>query len=87
MHLLLQIIWDIRKKLQKVETVDILTPAQQKYKNYMYSLLGWMKNIQDVSLVRPAAVSDLRYSPKGPITGKIYLTKGCYYRYAGRSNL
>lgn len=30
-----------------------------------------MKDIHDVSLIRPAAISDLRYSPKGPITGEI----------------
>ncbi|KAF7277392.1 hypothetical protein GWI33_007902, partial [Rhynchophorus ferrugineus] len=63
------VIWDIRNKLQKVEEKEVLTTAQQKYRNYMYSLMRWMKNIHDISIVRPTAISDLRYSHKEAITG------------------
>lgn len=67
------IIWDIRNKLQKVEELEILTTAQQKYRNYMNTLMDWMKVVHSLSLVRPTAVSDLRFSHKGPVTGITWL--------------
>ncbi|KAG5900087.1 hypothetical protein JTB14_016057 [Gonioctena quinquepunctata] len=79
------IIWDIRKKLQKVEELEILTPAQQKYRTYMHSLMGWMKNIHDLSIVRATAISDLRYSHRGPITGITWLSP--YYAFSKIGNL
>ncbi|XP_057667329.1 dynein axonemal intermediate chain 3 isoform X2 [Diorhabda carinulata] len=63
------IIWDIRNKLQKVEELEVLTTAQQKYRAYMNSLMTWMKNIHDLAIIRPTAISDLRRSHKGPVTG------------------
>uniref|UniRef100_A0A6P7GLB9 WD repeat-containing protein 63-like n=1 Tax=Diabrotica virgifera virgifera TaxID=50390 RepID=A0A6P7GLB9_DIAVI len=65
------IIWDIRNKLHKVEELEVLTTAQQKYRAYMHSLMSWMKNIYDLAIVRPTALSDHRYSHKGPITGSV----------------
>ncbi|XP_057667327.1 dynein axonemal intermediate chain 3 isoform X1 [Diorhabda carinulata] len=68
------IIWDIRNKLQKVEELEVLTTAQQKYRAYMNSLMTWMKNIHDLAIIRPTAISDLRRSHKGPVTGIIWLS-------------
>ncbi|XP_030747574.1 WD repeat-containing protein 63 [Sitophilus oryzae] len=67
------VIWDIRNKLQKVEEKEVLTTAQQKYRNYMHSLMKWMKNIYDVSVIRPTAVSNLRYSHKLAVTGLTWM--------------
>ncbi|XP_063906169.1 dynein axonemal intermediate chain 3 [Zophobas morio] len=59
------ILWDITNKLHHVEEEEILTINQQKYREYMFSLMNWMKNIFDLALVRPTALSDLKYSHKG----------------------
>lgn len=53
-----------------MEEKEVLTTAQQKYRTYMHSLMGWMKNIHDIARIRATAVSDLRYSHKSVITGK-----------------
>ncbi|CAG9820637.1 unnamed protein product [Phaedon cochleariae] len=79
------IIWDIRNKLHKVEELEILTTAQQKYRVYMHSLMKWMRNIHDVSVVRPTAISDLGYSHKGPVTGISWVSP--YYEYSKIGNL
>ncbi|XP_072381816.1 dynein axonemal intermediate chain 3 [Diabrotica undecimpunctata] len=74
------IIWDIRNKLHKVEELEVLTTAQQKYRAYMHSLMSWMKNIYDLAIVRPTALSDHRYSHKGPVTGITWLSP--FYEYS-----
>ncbi|XP_050310085.1 dynein axonemal intermediate chain 3 [Anthonomus grandis grandis] len=79
------IIWDIRNKLQKVEEKEVLTTAQQKYRIYMNSLMGWMKNTHDISLVRPAAVSDLRYSHKAAVTGLSWVNP--FHEFSRTGNL
>lgn len=56
------IVWDIRNRLQKVEEEEVLTPTQQKYRQLMFSLMGWMKNIKNIALVPSTAVTDLEYS-------------------------
>lgn len=56
-----------------MEEKEVLTTAQQKYRNFMHSLMGWMKDTHNIAIVRPAAVSDLRYSHKNIITGTFYL--------------
>lgn len=52
-----------------MEELEVLTTAQQRYRAHMNSLMGWMKNVHDLALVRPTAMSDPRYSHKGPVTG------------------
>ncbi|VEN44432.1 unnamed protein product [Callosobruchus maculatus] len=68
------ILWDIRNKLEKVEELEVLTNAQQRYRAQMHSLMGWMKNIHNISIVRPTVVSDLRNSHKGPVTGITWIS-------------
>ncbi|XP_044262098.1 dynein axonemal intermediate chain 3 [Tribolium madens] len=68
------VLWDITNKLNMVEEEEILTIEQQKYREYMFSLMNWMKNIFDITLVRPTAVSDLKYSHKGCVTAISWLS-------------
>lgn len=56
-----------------MEEKEVLTTAQQKYRNFMHNLMGWMKDTNNIAIVRPAAVSDLRYSHKNIVTGKFCL--------------
>lgn len=68
------ILWDITNKLKIVEEEEILTVNQQKYREYMFELMSWMKNIFDVTKVRPTAISDLKYSHKGCVTAIDWLS-------------
>lgn len=68
------IIWDITNKIHRVEKEEILTIHQQKYRDYMHSLMYWMKNIFNISLVRPTAISDLKYSHRGCVNGITWLS-------------
>ncbi|XP_060533316.1 dynein axonemal intermediate chain 3 [Cylas formicarius] len=79
------VLWDIRNKLQKVEEKEVLTSAQQKYRNYMHMLMGWMKDVRDIAVIRPAAVSDLRYSHKAAVTGITWLHP--YYEFSNMGKL
>ncbi|KAJ8973012.1 hypothetical protein NQ317_004610 [Molorchus minor] len=74
------IIWDIRNKLTKVEELEVLTANQQKYRAHMNSLMGWMKDIHDLALVRPTALSDLKHSHKSAITGITWMSP--YHEYS-----
>ncbi|XP_023311099.1 LOW QUALITY PROTEIN: WD repeat-containing protein 63 [Anoplophora glabripennis] len=79
------IIWDIRNKLNKVEELEVLTPAQQRYRAHMNSLMEWMKNVHDLALVRPTAISDPRYSHRGAITGITWMSP--FYEISKIGNL
>lgn len=60
-------IWDITNKLNLVEKEEIISIKQENYRIYMFSLMNWMKNIFDLARVRPAALSDLKYSHTGSV--------------------
>ncbi|KAL1491053.1 hypothetical protein ABEB36_011706 [Hypothenemus hampei] len=79
------IVWDLRNKLQKVEKQEILTTAQQKYRSFLNSLMGWMKDTHDISIIRPTALSDLRYSHKSTVTGISWLEP--HYEFTRMGNL
>ncbi|RZC37985.1 WD repeat-containing protein 63, partial [Asbolus verrucosus] len=68
------ILWDISNKLNRVEEEEILILKQQKYREYMFSLMNWMKNIFDLALIRPTAVSDLKYSHKGCVNAIYWMS-------------
>ncbi|EFA11749.1 dynein axonemal intermediate chain 3 [Tribolium castaneum] len=68
------LLWDITNKLTMVEEEEILTVEQQKYRENMFSLMSWMRNIFDVTLVRPTAVSDLKHSHRGCVTAVAWLS-------------
>lgn len=62
------ILWDMKDRLEKIETQEILTPAQQKYRNLMRLFLRWTQQSNQEYIVRPTAITDLEASQKGPIT-------------------
>ncbi|XP_065156940.1 dynein axonemal intermediate chain 3-like [Atheta coriaria] len=62
------ILWDIKNKLTKVETEEILTPAQQSYRTRLFAEMSWMKNTRDYSLVPPTAFSQLLFSHINNVT-------------------
>lgn len=62
------VLWDITNKLSDVETEEILTPQQKKYRIKMFSFMGWMKNIRNLAYVPVAAISDGNFSHNGTIT-------------------
>lgn len=62
------IVWDIFNKIKRVETTEVLTPNEQKYKNLMFLLMHWMKITKDSSFVPITVLSDLEYSHFTTIT-------------------
>lgn len=62
------IIWDLTARLEKVETEEILTFAQLKYRSAMRRFLLWTKEMNQERIVRTAAISSLELSQKGAIT-------------------
>ncbi|XP_069705635.1 dynein axonemal intermediate chain 3-like [Periplaneta americana] len=68
------VIWDLTDRIKKVEEVIVLTPNKQKYRKALFSLIGWMKNVRDLTCVHPAAMSALELSPNCCITSIQWLT-------------
>ncbi|XP_048508570.1 dynein axonemal intermediate chain 3 [Athalia rosae] len=66
-------IWDITGKIENVETVEVRTAAQVKYRVSMQSLMTWMNETTSPSTIRPAAMSNLQYSQVAPITEIIWV--------------
>ncbi|KAF5290137.1 hypothetical protein FQR65_LT11649 [Abscondita terminalis] len=62
------VIWDITNKIDKVEKQEILTVSQQNYRNTMNSLIKWMKNTRNISVVRANVVSNLPCSHGSRVT-------------------
>lgn len=62
------IIWDLTGRLEKVETEEILTFAQLKYRSAMRRFLLWTKEMNQEQIVRSAAISSLELSQKAAIT-------------------
>lgn len=56
------VIWDIENKIEQVESVEILTPKQQNYREAMFSLSKWWKRVDNPKVVKPAMISDPKYS-------------------------
>ncbi|XP_066147096.1 dynein axonemal intermediate chain 3 [Euwallacea fornicatus] len=81
------VVWDLRKKLQKVEEKEILTTLQHKYRNFLHSLMGWMKDSHDIAIVRPAAVSDLRHSHKSAVSGVSWVEPHHHFSRTGTLSL
>ncbi|XP_046490368.1 dynein axonemal intermediate chain 3 [Neodiprion pinetum] len=66
-------IWDIAGKIEQVETVEVRTPAQVKYRVAMQSLMTWMNETMSSSTIRPAAMSSLQHGQVAPITEIVWL--------------
>ncbi|KAL2724882.1 dynein axonemal intermediate chain 3-like [Vespula maculifrons] len=61
-------IWSIPGKIESIEAVVVHTSAQIKYKVTLRSLMTWIKEIPEWSIVRPVAMSSSYYSQKGAIS-------------------
>ncbi|GLV45358.1 missing minor mitochondria [Carabus blaptoides fortunei] len=63
------VIWDnIDRKLEQVETMEILTESQTKHRLILQSKMKWMKNIENISVVLPTVISASDYSAKSCIS-------------------
>ncbi|XP_067208138.1 dynein axonemal intermediate chain 3-like isoform X2 [Linepithema humile] len=66
-------IWHIPGKIEQLEVVVAQTAAQAKYSIAMRSLMTWMHETTETSLISPAAMSSLKYSQKAGITQIIWV--------------
>ncbi|KAK6640822.1 hypothetical protein RUM44_012519 [Polyplax serrata] len=62
------IIWDLKGKLEAVESQEYLTPDQQRYRLVIQSLVGWLQPQPPAQYVRPAALSNIQFSHGGKVT-------------------
>lgn len=62
------ILWDLNKKLENVEKIEVLSETREKYRIAMNSHMTWMKNVQDNAVVPATALSNLMTSHYGPVT-------------------
>ncbi|XP_076231315.1 dynein axonemal intermediate chain 3 [Calliopsis andreniformis] len=62
------VIWHIPGKIEKIEAVIVSTPAQVRYRRIIRSLITWLLEVVDSSLVKPTAMSSLKFSQKATIT-------------------
>ncbi|CAH0550543.1 unnamed protein product [Brassicogethes aeneus] len=63
------IIWDnLTPRIQLVEAPSMLSVNEKRYKQLIWSMMGWMKNIHDISVVQPAAVCHPRHGHKAPVS-------------------
>lgn len=62
------IIWDLKGKLEAVESREYLSSDQQRYRLVIQSLIGWLQPQPPAQYVRPAALSNLQFSHAGKVT-------------------
>lgn len=62
------IIWDMKDRLKNVESEEVLTISQLKYRSAMRRFLSWTKESNQHKVVRPVAISSLEQSQKSAIT-------------------
>lgn len=76
-------IWDMRNRLLKVETEEILTPNQIRFRSAMWSFLDWTKQDNQDRIVRPVALSALQFSHKAAVTGFQWIDKKYFITTTG----
>lgn len=62
------IIWDTKDRLKKVETEEILTISQLKYRLAMRRFLSWTKDSNQHKVIPSVAISSLEQSQRDAIT-------------------
>lgn len=77
------VIWDLKGRLHKVESEEVLTTAKAKYRLAMQIFLNWTKQDETDRIVRPVAVSNMLNSHKSAITSIKWLGRECYVTAAG----
>lgn len=68
------IVWDITNKLENADKMEVLSEKREKYRIAMNAHMGWMKNVQDKSIVSCTALSNLMNSHYGAITAINWLS-------------
>lgn len=77
------IIWDLKNRLKKVETEEVLTSAQTRYRIAMRSFLNWTKREEAVRIVRPVALSNLQNSHRSAVTTIEWLDRNAFVTATG----
>lgn len=77
------VIWDLKGRMRKLESEEVLSPAQIKYQVAMGMFLDWTKQDEADRIVRPVVLSNLQHSHKAAITSIKWLGKDCYVASAG----
>lgn len=69
------IVWDLKDRLELIESEEILTTDQIKYRAAMRTFLAWTKEENRNVVVQPSAISSLEYSHKSAITSIQWLNE------------
>ena len=68
------VLWHIPGKIEKVEAVVVYTAAQIKHRITIKTLIAWMQQLLDTSVVRPTAISSLKDSQKAAVIQIIWIS-------------
>lgn len=69
------VIWDLTNKLERVESDEImLTPEEERHRAIMESFTNWMLLSNDVSQIKPTAVSNVLASHRNAVTGIYWMS-------------
>lgn len=81
------VVWDLKDRIKRIETEEVMTAAQARYRAAMRVFLNWTKlGIAD-RMVRPAALSSLANSHRGAVTSIEWLSRCAYVTSAGQVKL
>lgn len=78
------IIWDLQGRVQKFDTVEVLTTNQAKYRIEITDFLSWTICINESILVPPAIITNYNSSPKGAITAIYWMGRHFYLNSFGK---
>ncbi|XP_043520193.1 dynein axonemal intermediate chain 3-like isoform X2 [Frieseomelitta varia] len=68
------VLWHIPGKIEKVEAVVVYTAAQIKHRMTIKTLIAWMQEVLDTSIIRPTAISSLKESQKAAVIQIIWIS-------------
>lgn len=69
------IIWDIKGRLETVNSCSTLSPEQQKHRNEIKDYLKWSKMDDSNKIVLPAAVSSIDHSHEDTVTSIKWMSR------------
>ncbi|XP_014085911.1 dynein axonemal intermediate chain 3 [Bactrocera oleae] len=79
------IAWDLQGRAEKLDTEEILTAAQSKYRVLIADFLKWTIQINEDAIVPPVMSSALEVSQKSSITGIYWLGQHFYVNSFGKT--
>ncbi|XP_004518912.1 WD repeat-containing protein 63 [Ceratitis capitata] len=77
--------WDLQGRAEKLDTEEILTAAQSKYRVLIADFLKWTIQINEDAIVPPVMSSALEVSQKSAITGIYWLGHHFYVNSFGKT--